>query len=80
MIPVILIAVRGSLGWMRYVGLLPFPSPACPTHLHLPSINNSTDHKLTRLLPKLTQTSAQSYAMKTKPFEISGEKCWVLNS
>ena len=47
----------GSLAWMRYGGLLPFPSPWLPhPPTHLPSINNST-HKLTRLLPKLTQTT-----------------------
>ena len=54
--------------WRLVTISLPLPSPT-----HLPSINNSTDHKLTRLLPKLTQTSLQSYAMKTKPFEMFGE-------
>ena len=54
--------------WRLVTISLPLPGPT-----HLPSINNSTDHKLTRLLPKLTQTSLQSYAMKTKPFEMFGE-------
>ena len=71
------VAGLGSLGWMRYWGLLPFPSP-CQTHppTHLPTINNST-LKLTRLLPKLTQTGFQSYGQKNYAV---WEKCWTSGS